>query len=1377
MNVGATGSGAGRIKSGVYVVIGAVLAAALAITVAPAGSVGLYVLAGVTACGLLLFAVRSDLAPALTTTRARLHIRRFTSRRSPGVRLLGAASLVMLAGVLAFALAGAGTKAMLAAAAVLAIGAALWLFWPLLGDLMTSPPTDLPPRTKPLPSRRKGGAPVTRALGLAAVAVAAAIGAFIAAGLGISGLLALFCAAGVIALLVFVKDRSVFFTFAAVCSLTFVLHKSFSPQDLQQSGGAISIYLTTFDLVLLVMYGIWMAEGTLVADVKANFSKPVIWIPLAGALFLLPSLLGAPSLEHAAAELFRMCWMYLLYFYFAVRIRTRRHVWAVLGGLSVFAVIELVIVLLQWTTGGVLGLSFLGVPTVLGDRTTDSTDIGRPFGTIIHPVFMGAVLGSLALVALAMGIELRRSTTKLVAVLLVPVCLVPLYIAQTRASLVAVAAAAAGIVVAALVRKHLQWRTIRIGAVVAAIAAAVFFPQLQKLYEQNFGTNHYSEEVASRLELNDIAGHMISDHWLLGVGLNNFELVEPAYEPYRVIFFGNPVHNLYLLFLAETGIVGFTGVVLVGLTLYNVALRLARSRDRLLGGVGIGVAGAMAFLMIEELLGFSLRQDIPLAMYWLLGGLAVSCHRLAGPDVKRTGLLGRTRPAAPEPRRRLAGPVGERPRKTFGPTGFAVPPTRMMTTALRRRRVSVVTALVVLVTAVAIAPSSAAATTTAADPLKITFTAVERATGVQGIFTANGDGTGIRRITPADGRFYNWPRWAFGGSRIVFTVRTGSAGSPEDIETMNPDGSDVRLIQHFEYRVAQPSIDPTGRWLTFTAQVTWFAEVAVFRMDLRQLLSANLTAVTSPLGGFDSDPTLTRSGGRIVLATSDGTKTAVELMDLDGTNRQTVTHDPYFNADPDISPDEQQVVATSYRGSGNPSAAIAGAGQFVGVHSGNWHLVLDTVATGSEKVLTAGADCTVRTSADPCTVPEMSAFVPRFTPDGRTIGFTGALNSTVTCICALNSDGSKPRAIILSADLAIDWFDWVVPSASTADPRQIGTAAQSSRILLTLSQGSGRNQLVAASADLMHRNPIALPAGLEPDQARWGPDRSSIVFTARVPVPNVPAAPHPSAPVGTSRRDHFTLSDLDPTALAARLENLATLDPTTAQQQVFLRTADGNVRQLTDPWIEDYQDGVGPGDARSNTNPVFSPDGRYAVVTNTSTTTGESFLLRIDLRTGAVLNLTNATSGAIPVTDADAAYSPDGSRIAFAWTDGTDRNIYLMNAADGSNVTPVTTESSPDSTPEWLPDGSGLIFTSARTAGYSLVQTGVSSASRSVSLTVPTAAPTRAVVAPDGMRAVFVAPSAAGLSLFVVPLNAGANPLPQLLQADPVDIIHFADWR
>jgi O-antigen ligase len=643
------------VRAGAATLGAAALAGLGGVALAPLGTAALYALVAATAGGVAVWAVRDQLAPPLAEAVARVHPRRFApapTDRAVTPRAPVAVGAAAAAGVAAWLLATQGTKAALGLVGLIGAAVALWLLFPLAHQLLTTPPTDLPadpPARAPRPVRspplgrppatpvraRRAAPPAARLAGGAVVALGAGVLAAGVAQLGVKGMVAVVGALAVAALLAVARDRSTVFMYAAVSSLTVVLHKSLSAQDLTLSGGAISVYVTTFDAVLLVLYGLWIAEGTFAADVRAAARRPILALPLVAALGLLPSLLVAPSTGHGVAELFRMVWMYLLFFYVAVRVRTRRHVWVVLAGLATFAAVELVVVVLQWRTGGVLGLSFLGVPTALGERVTDTRVIGRPFGTIIHPVFMGAVMGSLGLVALAVGLELRRSLVKTAALGFTLVCLVPLYLAHTRASLVAFVVVAAILVGVALARGHLRWATIGRAALGLVVVVALFLPQLSEKFLDNFSTAHFTEEIDSRRELNDIAVEIIDDHPVIGIGLNNFELVMPRYERYRVIFFNNPVHNLYLLYLAETGIVGFAGVVALGVGLLRVAIRLGRSPDRLLGGVGLGVAAAMGFLIVEELLGFSLRQDIPLAVYWLLAGLAVSCSRLAGTDGRR----------------------------------------------------------------------------------------------------------------------------------------------------------------------------------------------------------------------------------------------------------------------------------------------------------------------------------------------------------------------------------------------------------------------------------------------------------------------------------------------------------------------------------------------------------------------------------------------------------------------------------------------------------------------------------------------------------------------------------------------------------------------
>ena len=63
--------------------------------------------------------------------------------------------------------------------------------------------------------------------------------------------------------------------------------------------------------------------------------------------------------------------------------------------------------------------------------------------------------------------------------------------------------------------------------------------------------------------------------------------------------------------------------------------------------------------------------------------------------------------------------------------------------------------------------------------------------------------------------------------------------------------------------------------------------------------------------------------------------------------------------------------------------------------------------------------------------------------------------------------------------------------------------------------------------------------------------------------------------------------------------------------------------------------------------------------------------------------------------DVEPAWSPDGSRIAFASTRDGNFEIYVMNA-DGSNQTRLTNNAAADDQPAWSPDGTRIAFKSNR---------------------------------------------------------------------------------
>lgn len=488
----------------------------------------------------------------------------------------------------------------------------------------------------------RGGSGLTRTWPqLALVVVASGMTAALIADLGLKELILVVGVAGLLGGVLVVRQRRRFLLLATIFSFQFLFHKSLGPIVQDISGGAPSIFITSIDVMLLVLYGIWILDGTLIADLRRAIGERMFVVPLLGILAAIPSLVVATHIGLAIAELVRMAWMYLLFVYIALRVRTRRDLAFVVGTLFIVAAIQCVVVVLQWRTGSALGLGFLGEQSELGVRTLDDGEIPRPTGTVVHADFLAALVAPIGLLAMSVGLQLRdRPWLRALVLAVVPVAAAPLILSQTRAAIVAFGVAGVCLAAWYLYRRLLPLRVVMATAAVMALGVVLFWGQIQERIVDNLGTDQFQKEVQSRLELNDLAFAMIADHPIAGVGINNFEQVQPDYDQYGVIFADNPVHDIYLLIAAETGMIGLAGFAASVLVLWAVALNVMRQEPGLLAGVGAGVAATFVFFGFEELLTFSLRHDMPLALAWLMAGLAVACWRVSDAERRATPLAG-----------------------------------------------------------------------------------------------------------------------------------------------------------------------------------------------------------------------------------------------------------------------------------------------------------------------------------------------------------------------------------------------------------------------------------------------------------------------------------------------------------------------------------------------------------------------------------------------------------------------------------------------------------------------------------------------------------------------------------------------------------------
>ena len=131
-----------------------------------------------------------------------------------------------------------------------------------------------------------------------------------------------------------------------------------------------------------------------------------------------------------------------------------------------------------------------------------------------------------------------------------------------------------------------------------------------------------------------------------------------------------------------------------------------------------------------------------------------------------------------------------------------------------------------------------------------------------------------------------------------------------------------------------------------------------------------------------------------------------------------------------------------------------------------------------------------------------------------------------------------------------------------------------------------------------------------------------------------------------------------------------------SQSSLFVSNADGNGEQKVTEGSLDY-------------DPVWSPDGQWIVFTSERDGSADLYRMRPD--GSGVEPLTDD-----PAYDDQAAFSPDGSRIAYVTTRAGGRaNLWTLDLRTGQ-ATPLTSGEGGDFRPSWSPDGQWIAFSSDR---------------------------------------------------------------------------------
>jgi O-antigen ligase len=391
--------------------------------------------------------------------------------------------------------------------------------------------------------------------------------------------------------------------------------------------------ISLFDVTFLFLLVCWLLRRVLDNTWRIRlFPRLTLAYGLLWGLCLLSLARADLPLVIKLCALFLVTESWFIFLYFANQLLNPRLLWGVVAALLAAGAFQALLGLLQYFSGGTLGLEFFGEAKTHMMMRAGDVLVSRVSGTFGHP---NNLAGYLAMV-LQLNLALLFAPLKRGLRVLLGACLgllgVALLLTLSRGGWLA---GTLGVMITAFLclrrrtrRPALAWFvTLLVSGVIIISTIVLVEPLKRRLFEEDYGA------AQVRIPLAQVALNIIRHHPLLGVGLTNYVAAAPAYDQTKeaVSFtFPRPVHNEFLLIAAETGL---PALGLFGFIFLSLAWGLIRTgkapEETPLTYLALGLVAALgawgAFRLTDY--HYVLLAD----PFWVLAGLAQAVSGSAPP--------------------------------------------------------------------------------------------------------------------------------------------------------------------------------------------------------------------------------------------------------------------------------------------------------------------------------------------------------------------------------------------------------------------------------------------------------------------------------------------------------------------------------------------------------------------------------------------------------------------------------------------------------------------------------------------------------------------------------------------------------------------------
>jgi putative inorganic carbon (hco3(-)) transporter len=439
------------------------------------------------------------------------------------------------------------------------------------------------------------------------------------------------------------RERLCMFLFLITAPLP--MHGFIRKLEPLHGGGALGIYLMAADLPLIFLYAFWLYDWALNRDSPAVRSNRFVTM-------LLPFLgVGALSITYSVNPLWALCeWLRWIKVSLILLYVTKRLRFADLKfcahSLAFSSVVQSALAIAQSVRKSNLGLDRLGFLGAAGQEALTQTLAGNELlfrGSALtgHPNFLASYLLLLVPIFGLSGLVESNRRHQAMWLIVMLISLGGLASTMSRAAWASCAVGCAIALIGAVWFSIMSLRhlTIILALMVTAAGVVVISP-FGDLAFKRFQAD-FSESWRIRVEMNRSALSMAQDHPLFGVGLNNYTIVYPNYNPQfaNLMLEMNDmltvVHNSYLLILAEVGGVGLAAYLAFYFASVIMGFMLLHQMSRWSRALSLGIICGIISALLFDLTEVSLWMEITMYTIAVLVGML----EVAADSPGRLGML------------------------------------------------------------------------------------------------------------------------------------------------------------------------------------------------------------------------------------------------------------------------------------------------------------------------------------------------------------------------------------------------------------------------------------------------------------------------------------------------------------------------------------------------------------------------------------------------------------------------------------------------------------------------------------------------------------------------------------------------------------------